>query len=441
MHEDTVISAASDAVTADAIANEATSPRADDRKSVFASTTEVTTCSNCETPLQGRFCHRCGQVADTWHRPIWSLFSEVLEGVFGMDGRLWRTIPALLFRPGHVTRNYLSGKRQRYIPPFRMFLFASLIFFLAFELTANHNAPALKVNDTGGAVSEAKNAEAARKLQDSADELDKTISEPPAGTPEAVKSATSQLSRKLRDAAAQESGTAAAATNSDTQQKAIAEIGQDGGRERMICGVRKVLVPEKLSDRCREKFNDTYEESTDNDAKQGNIQGKASNMDLTREAESGNNVFMKLNLQTREHLAGNFADALRDPDRYFRTLTRWAPRVGFVLAPVFALLLAMTFFWRKGVYLYDHLVVSLHYHAFLYLFLTLLIPFGMFNGPGWPIAVFLLWSNFYLYWIQRRVYDCGRFTSVLRVLFLDTMYGIVLLLAMLALLMLGVVFM
>ena len=87
-------------------------------------------CANCETVVEDRFCTTCGQLASDFHRPIWDLVMSSLADVFALDGRLWRSLPMLLFRPGRMTRNYLDGKRARYVPPFRMFLMASVIFFL-----------------------------------------------------------------------------------------------------------------------------------------------------------------------------------------------------------------------------------------------------------------------------------------------------------------------
>jgi len=53
---------------------------------------------------------------------------EILDGQLGLDGKLWRTLPALMFRPGHVTRPCLGGVRTRYVQPFRLSIFVSFIF-------------------------------------------------------------------------------------------------------------------------------------------------------------------------------------------------------------------------------------------------------------------------------------------------------------------------
>lgn len=87
-------------------------------------------CRNCGAIVAERYCTRCGQLASNFHRPFFSLITSSLADTFALDSRLWRTVPLLLFRPGRMTHNYLDGKRARYVPPFRLFLLASVLFFL-----------------------------------------------------------------------------------------------------------------------------------------------------------------------------------------------------------------------------------------------------------------------------------------------------------------------
>ncbi len=95
-----------------------------------------TGCFNCGTVLLGPWCHACGQAAEEFHRSAHHLVGEALENFFHADGRLWRTLPALLFRPGQLTRSYLDGHRAPQIPPMRLFLIAMLLVFLAGDLNA-----------------------------------------------------------------------------------------------------------------------------------------------------------------------------------------------------------------------------------------------------------------------------------------------------------------
>ncbi|MBI5939754.1 MAG: DUF3667 domain-containing protein [Caulobacterales bacterium] len=88
-----------------------------------------TPCPNCETPLEGPWCHQCGQKGEDYHRSIGHLITEAFEGLTHFDGRFWRTMPDLVRRPGRLTRAYLDGRRAPQIPPFRLFLVVVLLVF------------------------------------------------------------------------------------------------------------------------------------------------------------------------------------------------------------------------------------------------------------------------------------------------------------------------
>ena len=87
-------------------------------------------CLNCGTRLTGQYCGHCGQRSATRLISIWQLLAEAFGDLFELDSRLWRTLIPLLIRPGQLTRDYLLGRRARYMPPFRMYLVLSLIFFV-----------------------------------------------------------------------------------------------------------------------------------------------------------------------------------------------------------------------------------------------------------------------------------------------------------------------
>ena len=95
-------------------------------------------CLNCGCLVEERYCTECGQLAASFHRPIWSLVGETITDTLALDGRLARTMPKLFFRPGALTKAYISGQRARYVPPFRLFLLASLVFyFVLFAIIGN----------------------------------------------------------------------------------------------------------------------------------------------------------------------------------------------------------------------------------------------------------------------------------------------------------------
>jgi hypothetical protein len=91
-------------------------------------------CANCDAELLGRFCSVCGQREEPRVPTIGSVTSEFTNEVFGVESKLWRSFRLLLFKPGLLTTVYLSGKRQKYMSPLRLYLLFSIITFACFTL-------------------------------------------------------------------------------------------------------------------------------------------------------------------------------------------------------------------------------------------------------------------------------------------------------------------
>lgn len=87
-------------------------------------------CQNCGTDLQGPYCHYCGQPDRNFLRFFPALLRELAEDLLELDSRFWRTLKPLLFQPGKLTRDFLDGRRFRYTPPLRLYIFSSLAFFV-----------------------------------------------------------------------------------------------------------------------------------------------------------------------------------------------------------------------------------------------------------------------------------------------------------------------
>jgi hypothetical protein len=89
-------------------------------------------CLNCGTALIGAHCHRCGQSGHV-HRTLGGIGHELVHGVFHFDGKLWRTLPLLAWRPGQLTRRYIDGERARFVSPIALFLFTIFALFAVFS--------------------------------------------------------------------------------------------------------------------------------------------------------------------------------------------------------------------------------------------------------------------------------------------------------------------
>jgi hypothetical protein len=95
---------------------------------------EAPLCLDCGTPLTGHFCSACGQRADPAHKSLRDFAAEFTEGLTNFDAKLWRTLPALVTRPGFLTAEFNAGRRTRYVHPFRVYLFVTFVFFGLFAV-------------------------------------------------------------------------------------------------------------------------------------------------------------------------------------------------------------------------------------------------------------------------------------------------------------------
>ncbi len=107
-------------------------------------------CANCGTPLTGKYCSDCGQRHhDVPVHHFWHFVGEAFEDLTHADSRLWQTLIALLFRPGFLTREFLEGHRARYLPPVRLYLVVSVIFFIIAGLQSRISTPQIILVSNG----------------------------------------------------------------------------------------------------------------------------------------------------------------------------------------------------------------------------------------------------------------------------------------------------
>lgn len=87
-------------------------------------------CGNCCEPLRGRWCAFCGQKHLLGPPTIGMFLQELFVDLTHADSRFWRTLWALVAKPGFLAREFFDGRRVRYLPPLRLYLGISLVFFL-----------------------------------------------------------------------------------------------------------------------------------------------------------------------------------------------------------------------------------------------------------------------------------------------------------------------
>jgi hypothetical protein len=256
-------------------------------------------CPNCATPLQGPWCHACGQSAEDFHRSLPRLMGEALEGLFELDGRLWKTLPNLLFNPAKLTRDYLDGHRTVQAPPFRTFLIVVVLVFL-----------------------------------------------------------TASLGPKAHD---------------------HWNLGKDA-RTSINTGQGVHLSVSNAKDNATEKW-----------------------------------------------LRARLKAAQDHPDAFKATMVTWAQRLAILTLPMSAILLGLMFFWRRRVYLFDHLIFSMHSLSFQGLLISAMMLGEQLNGA---FGMLILLSPVHLFLHLKGTYRLGVFGTLIRMLllFIGSLIGFVMIL-------------
>jgi len=99
------------------------------REELVAAAAEPARCLNCGTMVAGRHCTQCGQASDTHVLSMKEVAGDVTHSLLHLDSRVWRTLRLLVRRPGELTREFIAGRHQTYIPPFRLYLAISILYF------------------------------------------------------------------------------------------------------------------------------------------------------------------------------------------------------------------------------------------------------------------------------------------------------------------------
>jgi hypothetical protein len=119
-----------------------------------AAASSAVCCENCGARVTQKYCGVCGQRLEPPVHSLWHFSQVAAEDLTHADSRLWRTLYALLFRPGYLTQQFLAGRRARYLPPVRLYLVLSVVFFLLAS-AGNSNLQVLEIKAPDGGPAKA----------------------------------------------------------------------------------------------------------------------------------------------------------------------------------------------------------------------------------------------------------------------------------------------
>lgn len=116
-----------------------------------------TNCLNCGATVQGRYCQACGQENTEPKETFWHMFTHFFYDITHFDGSFFITLKDLLFKPGFLSREYMLGRRKKYLHPVRMYVFTSAVFFLVFFSMFHVSENDVSISDQRAKVEEGFN--------------------------------------------------------------------------------------------------------------------------------------------------------------------------------------------------------------------------------------------------------------------------------------------
>ena len=350
-------------------------------------------CLNCGTALKGRFCDNCGQPGHV-HRTLGHVFEEFLHGVLHFDTKAWRTLPLLLFKPGKLTRDYVYGKRARYIAPFALFLFTIFVMFFTFSFMGMPELgnDAFKADTKTEEIAEAK-ADLAKAERDLA------------AREKALATARSDPSSQPGDVGSLTGEVAAASAAVDVARGAIA--------------IAEARPEDDPADPNVRKSDGSWQDNIRYAVESGQL-------DINMGSAT-------LNERTRK--------ALLNPDLTLYKMQQKAYKLSFLLVPLSLPFLWLLFPFRRSITLYDHTVFALYSLSFmslLFVIMALLYRFG--GAPGVQMAQLLFFvPPVHMYLQLKGAYALGWLSALWRTFWLVTFSQIVLALYLIIIITLGVV--
>lgn len=369
-------------------------------------------CSNCKAQLNGPYCAQCGQDSESTIKYFWLVMLHLLDDIFSFDSRASRTLWPLLTRPGFLTNEYILGRRVFYVPPLRLYLFISIIFFISLKFFAvSENASIINIRIDENTIPQVTTH--IGELEQKRDLL---------------------LTKELQNQQLQSEALQLLEQDLEKYKRYKTDLASEGNK------IGKAIIVE-LVNLEHEQFNlgkpllasdqERYSNLTlqlgkVRNGEKVNLLSIGSNSDGTfslpilsaQKNAMLNDVVNQLEEKASKVLEGDTGPLL---EQIINTL----PQLMFLLLPLFAGLLKITYLLSKRLYM-EHLTVALHSHSFVFITVLLLEFIDMmqdqvsaswqWTGTGLHVVsiFFLAWIPVYLFIMQKRVYKQGYIVTVVK---------------------------
>jgi hypothetical protein len=333
-------------------------------------------CLNCGTIIEGRFCHNCGQENLQMKESFGHMMRHAISDYFHFDDQFFATLKPLLFKPGKLTVEYNTGHRVSYLHPVKMYIFISVIYFLL--LFQSNNGPT--------------------KLQDTSDkaEVKKELTESNRGIDTALKSPyMPSFARKALLEQKKNNNATLNKLQKDTTNKAGAS------KDSSLFTVPVAKYP-------------TYELYL------------AAQSKLPEAKQDG--LFRRQFTKNMIYYRQKYGSIKLAKDALNENFSHMIPKMMFLILPLFALILQVTF-WRDRKFYVEHMIYSFHVHCFVFLLLSFMMLLQLVFPDSSIVQYLFLIGTLYIIWYFYRslrvVYHRSKLRTITKMLGIGLSYLVV----------------
>ena len=379
-------------------------------------------CLNCGHPLDisDKYCPNCSQANSTKKLTLKDFFDEFFSGLINYDSKLLKTLYALLLRPGRITKDYVNGKRVTYTNPFRFLLSLAFLYFLMFTYNSQFDDWDDAAKDFDGTI---YNGSPFKFNTDSGGlEVDSV----------ALEKQSKATQNTLDSLKKSNPGIMVGLNNLDSIKKADPKLfSKMGNLDSLGVFIKDIEKTQRKKDSFMNAdpsgYFKTLEEKSGMDgfSKKAEFFGLYIKKDTLKNFEQARNLY-HIEESTTNKMAFNLSNSIwkvmSEPGTWVNETISKLPFVIFFFMPVFTIFIWLVYI-RKNYTYTDHLIFSFHNQSLLFILLILSLTLDtIFNMDS--SGIFLLIFAFYLYKAMRKFYGQGRFKTIVKYIFLNTIFMI-----------------
>ncbi|MEM9000752.1 MAG: DUF3667 domain-containing protein [Bacteroidota bacterium] len=360
-----------------------------------------TECLNCGhlLDISDKYCPNCSQANSTKKLVLKDFFDEFFSNLINYDSKLLKTLYSLLIKPGTITKDYINGKRISYTNPFRFLLSLAFLYFLMF--TYNNSSSFSSLDRLNLEETIQQTGPFSFNVDSGEFSTDSTL-----------------IREQTERALTQLDSIGAGKVEVSRQLKELDSLGMFSSKKAIDKDSLILSNPKKYLD----SINQTKNGLGRIIAKMGVFQTliRKDTIANFKEAEEKYGIEDINDNQLSFNFAYSALKAFRQPGSFLNTLISRLPFVVFFFLPIFAVFIFLVYVRKKYTYT-DHLIFSFHNQSLMFILLILSLIIDSIFGTA-SSGIFFLIFGFYLYKATRKFYGQGRFKTIVKYLFLNTVF-------------------